>query len=90
MVKLYYVKKYFFEIRFFFVSKISIFDVHSPRYLTASGEIQKSLFWKPKRSKFGEIFFYAIEFYHTVILQKESRETVYTALRKVSRGPEIL
>ena len=28
-----------------------------------------------------------IEFYLTVILQKESMETVYTSLRKVGRGP---
>ena len=44
----------------------------------------------PEFEKFGEIYFYAIEFYHTVILQKESRKTVYTALRKVVGGPKTL
>ena len=53
-------------------------------------EHQKSIFWKPKNSNYDKIFFYVIEFYHTVILQKESRETVYTALRKVGRGPKML
>ena len=28
-----------------------------------------------------------IEFYHTVILQKESRESIYTSRRKVGIGP---
>ena len=50
-------------------------------------EHRESLFRKPKNSKFEKIFFWIIEFHHTIILQKESRETVYTALRKVVRGP---
>ena len=51
------------------------------------GEHQKSSFWGIQNENFHEIFFQAIEFYHTVILLLESRETLYTARRKVYIGP---
>ena len=41
-----------------------------------------------KKSNFEKIFFYIIEFYYAVILLLESRETVYTTLRKVVSSPK--
>ena len=59
-------------------------------YGAVAREHPKSLFGKTKNSNFSKILFYAIEFHHTVILQKESREKVYTTLSKVTSSPKMM